>query len=224
MIRVLIVDDQRIARTGLRSMLDGYDDIKVIGEAEHGLAGIRMVRELQPDVVLMDIRMPVMDGIEATKRIMAGGRTPHVIVLTTFDVDDLVYEALRAGATGFLLKDADADEIAIAIREAVAGRAVLDPGITKRIIERFVQSDHVTKEVPVELSAREVEVLIEVAKGSTNAEIAESLFLSEATVKSHVHSILSKCQLRDRTQAIILAYETGLVRPGGSAELDQVNQ
>lgn len=224
MIRVLIVDDQRIARTGLRSMLDGYDDIEVVGEAEHGLAGIRMVRELQPGVVLMDIRMPVMDGIEATKRIMAGGRRPHVIVLTTFDVDDLVYQALRAGAAGFLLKDADADEIAIAIREAIAGRAVLDPGVTKRIIERFVQSDHVTKEVPVELSPREVEVLIQVAKGSTNAEIAESLFLSEATVKSHVHSILSKCQLRDRTQAIILAYETGLVRPGGSGELDQVNQ
>ncbi len=218
MISVLIVDDQRIARTGLHSMLDSYGDIDVVGEAEHGLAGVQMVREHQPDVVLMDIRMPVMDGIEATKRIVAGRNPPHVIVLTTFDVDDLVYEALRAGAAGFLLKDADADEIATAIREAVSGRAVLDPGVTKRIIERFVQSEHVTKEVPVELSAREVEVLKQIAKGSNNAEIAESLFLSEATVKSHVHSILSKCRLRDRTQAIILAYETGLVRPGGSPD------
>lgn len=224
MIGVLIVDDQRMARAGLHSMLDGFGDIDVVGEAEHGLAGIEMVREHQPDVVLMDIRMPVMDGIEATKRIMAGDTPPHVIVLTTFDVDDLVYEALRAGAAGFLLKDADAEEIATAIREAVAGRAVLDPAVTKRIIERFVSSDHVTKEVPVELSAREVEVLKQIAKGSTNAEIAESLFLSEATVKSHVHNILSKCQLRDRTQASILAYETGLVRPGESSEPDQASE
>jgi DNA-binding NarL/FixJ family response regulator len=223
-IGVLIVDDQRIARAGLHSMLDGYPDIEVVGEAEHGLAGIKMVREHHPDVVLMDIRMPVMDGIEATKRIVAGEAPPQVIVLTTFDVDDLVYEALRAGAAGFLLKDADADEIAVAIREAVAGRAVLDPGVTKRLIERFVQSDSVTKEVPAQLSAREIEVLTQIATGSTNAEIAESLFLSEATVKSHVHSILSKCHLRDRTQAIILAYETGLVRPGGSTRSDWAEQ
>ena len=224
MIKVLIVDDQLMARAGLHSMLDGYGDIDVVGEAEHGLHGIEMVRQYQPDVVLMDIRMPIMDGIEATRRIVAEREPPHVIVLTTFDLDDLVYEGLRAGAAGFLLKDADADEIAIAIREAVAGRAVLDPAVTKRIIERFVQSDQVTKEVPVELSTREVEVLKQVATGSTNAEIAESLFLSEATVKSHVHNILSKCHLRDRTQAIILAYETGLVRPGGSAEPDWIGQ
>lgn len=213
---MLIVDDQRIARTGLHSMLDGYDDIDVVGEAEHGLAGVSMTHELEPDVVLMDIRMPVMDGIEATRRLKAGREPPHVIVLTTFDADDLVYEALRAGAAGFLLKDADADEIASAIREAVAGRAVLDPAVTRRIVEQFIQSHHVTAELSADLSGREVEVLRLIARGSTNAEIAESLYLSEATVKSHVHSILSKCHLRDRTQAIILAYETGLVRPGGS--------
>jgi DNA-binding NarL/FixJ family response regulator len=220
---VLIVDDQRIARTGLHSMLDGYDDIEVVGEAEHGLDGVSMVREFAPDVVLMDIRMPVMDGIEATRRIMTGQQPPHVIVLTTFDADDLVYEALRAGAAGFLLKDADADEIATAIREAVAGRAVLDPGVTRRIVEQFIRSHHVTAEPPADLSSREIEVLTHVAKGSTNAEIAESLYLSEATVKSHVHSILSKCHLRDRTQAIILAYETGLVQPGGSATRNEAD-
>jgi DNA-binding NarL/FixJ family response regulator len=218
---VLIVDDQRIARTGLHSMLDGYDDIDVVGEAEHGLAGVSMVHELKPDVVLMDIRMPVMDGIEATRRLKASREPPHVVVLTTFDADDLVYEALRAGAVGFLLKDADADEIATAIREAVAGRAVLDPGVTRRIVEQFIQSHHVTAELSADLSSREIEVLQQIARGSTNAEIAESLYLSEATVKSHVHSILSKCHLRDRTQAIILAYETGLVRPGESATRNQ---
>jgi DNA-binding NarL/FixJ family response regulator len=223
-IRVLIVDDQRIARTGLHSMLDGYDDIDVVGEAEDGLAGVSMVHKLRPDIVLMDIRMPVMDGIEATRQLKAASESPQVIVLTTFDADELVYEALRAGAAGFLLKDADADEIAAAIREAVAGRAVLDPGVTRRIVEQFIQSHHVTNELPFDLSSREVEVLKHVARGSTNADIAEALFLSEATVKSHVHSILSKCQLRDRSQAIVLAYETGLVRPGGSAEPDQVNQ
>jgi DNA-binding NarL/FixJ family response regulator len=214
-IDVLIVDDQRIARSGLHSMLDGYGDINVVGEAEHGLRGVEMSREHRPDVVLMDIRMPVMDGIEATKRLVAGREPPHVIVLTTFDVDELVYEALKAGASGFLLKDADADEIARAIREAVAGHAVIDPAVTKRIIERFVQFDQVALEIPLDLSSREIEVLKEVATGANNAEIAGSLFVSEATVKSHVHSILTKCRLRDRTQAIILAYETGLVRPGG---------
>jgi DNA-binding NarL/FixJ family response regulator len=213
---VLIVDDQRIARTGLHSMLDGYDDIEVVGEAEHGLAGITMAHELGPDVVLMDIRMPVMDGIEATKRLKAAQESPQVIVLTTFDADDLVYGALRAGAAGFLLKDADADEVASAMRAAVAGRSVLDPGVTRRLVEQFIQSHHVTKKLPPDLSSREVEVLAHIARGSSNAEIAEALFVSEATVKSHVHSILSKCHLRDRTQAIILAYETGLVRPGGS--------
>jgi DNA-binding NarL/FixJ family response regulator len=218
---LLIVDDQRIARTGLHSMLDAYDDIDVVGEAEHGLAGVSMVHELKPDVVLMDIRMPVMDGIEATRRLKASREAPHVIVLTTFDADDLVYDALRAGAAGFLLKDADADEIVTAIREAVAGRAVLDPAVTRRIVEQFIQSHHVTAEPPADLSSREIEVLQQIARGSTNAEIAESLYLSEATVKSHVHSILSKCHLRDRTQAIILAYETGLVRPGGSATRSQ---
>jgi DNA-binding NarL/FixJ family response regulator len=164
----------------------------------------------------MDIRMPVMDGIEATKRLKAAQESPQVIVLTTFDADDLVYGALRAGAAGFLLKDADADEVASAMRAAVAGRAVLDPGVTRRLVEQFIQSHHVTKKLPPDLSSREVEVLAHIARGSSNAEIAEALFVSEATVKSHVHSILSKCHLRDRTQAIILAYETGLVRPGGS--------
>lgn len=216
---MLIVDDQRIARSGLHSMLDLYDDIHVVGEADHGLAGVSMVDEIRPDVVLMDIRMPVMDGIEATRRLKERRDSPHVIVLTTFDADDLVYEALRAGAAGYLLKDADADEIANAIREAEAGRAVLDPGVTRRIVEQFVQTHHTTAGPPAGLSSREIEVLTHVARGSTNAEIAESLFLSEATVKSHVHSILSKCNLRDRTQAIILAYETGLIRPG-STELD----
>lgn len=224
MIRVLIVDDQRIARTGLHSMLDGYDDIEVVGEAENGESGVKMAPRLKPDVVLMDIRMPIMDGIEATKRLKAASESLQVIVLTTFDADDLVYGALRAGAAGFLLKDADADEIADAIREAVAGRAVLDPGVTRRIVEQFIESHHVTAELPADLTRRELEVLKHIAKGSTNAEIAETLFLSEATVKSHVHSIFSKCHLRDRTQAIILAYETGLVRPGEWSTSDGVHQ
>lgn len=217
MISVLIVDDQRIARTGLQSMLDGYADIEVVGAADNGLAGVVKARELEPDVVLMDIRMPTMDGIEATRRIVASPNSKPVIVLTTFDADELVYEALRAGAAGFLVKDADADEIAVAIRAAVAGHAVLHPSVTRRVVERFVQTHHVAMELPTGLSDREVEVLRHVARGLTNREIAVSLFVSEATVKSHVHSILTKCGLRDRTQAIILAYETGLVSAGDGA-------
>jgi DNA-binding NarL/FixJ family response regulator len=215
---VVIVDDHDMVRAGLATLLEDAGDITVVGQARDGEQAVRTVRRLRPDVVLMDIRMPVMDGIAATRELLSDPQAPPVLVLTTFDVDELVYEALRAGASGFLLKDAPAEDLASAVRAVAAGQAALHPAIARRVIERFVASAHPEpRPLPAELSSREVEVLRLVARGMTNLEIAGELFVSEATVKTHVHNIFVKCGLRDRTQAVILAYETGLVRAGQDA-------
>lgn len=217
-IRVLVADDHHLARSGLRAMLDVHDDLDVVGEAEDGLAAIAAVEELAPDVVVMDIRMPRLDGIEATRRLRAREDAPHVLVLTTFDLDDYVYEALRAGAGGFLLKDAPPSQLAEAVRTVAAGDSLLAPAVTRRLVERFVRTPGPTaaqREDLARLTEREHEVLLLVARGLANAEIAGELYLSEATVKTHVTRMLTKLGLRDRVQAVVLAYETGLVEPGG---------
>ena len=218
MIDVLLVDDQAMVRSGLRMILEAESDIIVVDEAADGAEGVAMARRIRPDVILMDIRMPGMDGLEATRQIVdAGGPTgPRVIVLTTFDVDDYVYEALRAGASGFLLKDAPADDLVAAIRVVAGGDALLAPAVTRRVIEAF--ATQAPPSTPVEglgdLTEREVEVLEHLARGLSNAEIAEELFVGETTVKTHVSHILTKLEVRDRVQAVVVAYESGLVRPG----------
>jgi DNA-binding NarL/FixJ family response regulator len=220
-IRVLVVDDQALVRAGFRMILEAHDDIEVVGEAENGEVALAESRRVQPDVVLMDVRMPVMDGIEATRRLAgADARDPvKVLVLTTFDLDEYVYEALRAGASGFLLKDVPRDELARGIRVVAGGEALLAPSVTRRLIEDFarrpVQSDHSAARLDV-LTAREREVLELVARGLSNAEIAGALYVSEATVKTHFGHVLMKLTLRDRVQAVILAYDVGLVAPGGA--------
>ncbi|MGW0776087.1 response regulator [Streptomyces sp. NPDC002835] len=222
-IRVLLVDDQPLLRTGFRMILEAEQDIAVVGEAGDGLQALDQVRALQPDVVLMDIRMPRMDGVEATRQITGPGRDgpAKVLVLTTFDLDEYVVEALRAGASGFLLKDAPAGELVQAIRVVAAGEAMLAPSITRRLLDKY--ADHLPSgEDPVPdtlhtlhtLTDREVEVLKLVARGLSNAEIAADLFVSETTVKTHVGHVLTKLSLRDRVQAAVYAYESGLVRPG----------
>jgi DNA-binding NarL/FixJ family response regulator len=217
-LRVLIVDDQALVRVGFRLILETEDGVEVVGEAADGEEAIRAVRRLRPDVVLMDVRMPGLDGLEATRRILAGGDGGcRVIMLTTFDVDEYVYAALEAGASGFLLKDVSPEHLTAAVRMVAAGDALLAPSITRRLIERFVRRDQAAAAAPRELSAltaREREVLTLMARGMSNAELAEHLHLSEATVKTHVARILSKLDLRDRVQAVVLAYETGLVQPG----------
>jgi DNA-binding NarL/FixJ family response regulator len=218
--RVLLVDDQPLVRIGFRAVLDSQADIEVAGEAGDGAEGSRMAATLRPDVVLMDVRMPRMDGIEATRRIVAAGPTPRVLVLTTFDLDEYVFAALRAGASGFLLKDATPTDLLAAVRAVAAGDAAVAPGVTRRLIEAF--APHLptdTGRTPLEdrlhqLTDRERDVLGELARGRTNGEIAERLFVSEATVKVHVGRILAKLGLRDRVQVVIFAYENGLVRPG----------
>ena len=220
MIRVLIADDQALVRGGFHSILAGQDDIEVVGEAEDGNQAVALVEELHPDVVLMDIRMPGIDGIEATRRIAARGLATRVLVLTTFDVDDYVYEAMKAGASGFLLKTAPPRQLADAVRTVTAGDALLAPSITRRLVEQFVRRPPPGTSVPrgvEELTDRELDVLKLLARAMSNAEIAAKLVVSEATVKSHVNRILTKLNLRDRAQAIVLAYETGLVEPGSSA-------
>ncbi|MET9833820.1 response regulator transcription factor [Streptomyces sp. NPDC006385] len=218
-IRVLIADDQQMVRQGFTVLLNTKPDIDVIGQAVDGLDAVAKVAELTPDVVLMDIRMPELGGIEATRRITA--ETPHikVLVLTTFDLDEYVYEALRAGASGFLLKDASADQLAEAVRVVAAGDALLAPGITRRLIAEFSRLDDrpraPLKERVGDLTERETEVLALIAQGLSNAEIAERLVVAEQTVKTHVGRILVKLGLRDRTQAAVFAYESGLVRPAG---------
>ncbi|NGO47636.1 response regulator [Streptomyces ureilyticus] len=218
-IRVLIADDQQMVRQGFSVLLNTQPDIDVIGQAVDGLDAVAQVAELAPDVVLMDIRMPELGGIEATRRIV--DKTPQikVLVLTTFDLDEYVYDALRAGASGFLLKDASADKLAEAVRVVAAGDALLAPGITRRLIARFSQLDGAPraplKERVGELTERETEVLALIAQGLSNAEIAERLVVAEQTVKTHVGRILVKLGLRDRTQAAVFAYESGLVRPAG---------
>ena len=215
MTTVLVVDDQELVRAGLCTVLDRHEDIDVVGDASDGRAAIEETKRLRPDVVLMDVRMPVLDGIAATREITAAGASPRILMLTTFDLDDYVYEALRAGASGFLLKDTPPATLVDAIRTVRAGDALLAPQITRRLVERFVAP---RPELPAafdELTDREVEVLRLVARGLSNAEIAAELVLSLPTVKTHVGRILMKLGLRDRVQAVVLAYETGIVVPGG---------
>ncbi|MDG4858587.1 response regulator transcription factor [Streptomyces sp. T-3] len=218
-IRVLIADDQMMVRQGFTVLLNAEDGIEVVGQAVDGLDAIAKVAELGPDVVLMDIRMPELSGIEATRRITeVPGATVKVLVLTTFDLDEYVYEALRAGASGFLLKDASADQLAEAVRVVAAGEALLAPNITKRLIAEFSRLGAPrapTKDRLDGLTERETEVLSLIAQGLSNAEIAGQLVVAEQTVKTHVGRILVKLGLRDRTQAAVFAYETGLVRPAG---------
>ncbi|MPY97114.1 MAG: response regulator [Actinophytocola sp.] len=215
MIRVVLVDDQELMRVGFRMVLGAQSDINVIAEAGDGEAAVRLAEEHRPDVVLMDVRMPVLDGVEATRRIIAAG-TARVLVMTTFDLDEYVYSALRDGASGFLLKDTPPDELVFAIRSVASGDAVVSPSITRRLLDRFVDSAGAPHDAGVldALTEREREVLALVARGLSNTEIAGKLFLSEATVKTHVGRILAKLDLRDRVQAVVLAYETGLARPG----------
>jgi DNA-binding NarL/FixJ family response regulator len=218
-IRVLIADDQQMVRQGFSVLLNTQPDIDVVGQAVHGLDAIDKVTELAPDVVLMDIRMPELGGIEATRRITAEHPHIRVLVLTTFDLDEYVYEALRAGASGFLLKDASADQLAEAVRVVAAGDALLAPGITRRLIAEFSRLGTAPraplKDRVGDLTERETEVLALIAQGLSNAEIAERLVVAEQTVKTHVGRILVKLGLRDRTQAAVFAYESGLVRPSG---------
>jgi DNA-binding NarL/FixJ family response regulator len=203
-------------RMGLRMVLDAQDDIAVVGEAGDGAAGVAAAERLRPDVVLMDVRMPVLDGVEATRRITAAGAA-RVLVMTTFDLDEYVLAALRGGASGFLLKDAPPAELVAGIRAVAAGDAVVSPRVTRRLLDRFVApggAPATDRKVLDALTDREQEVLVLVARGRSNAEIAGELHLSPATVKSHVGRLLTKLDLRDRVQAVVLAYETGLVRPG----------
>jgi DNA-binding NarL/FixJ family response regulator len=212
---VLIVDDQALVRAGFRMILDAEEDIEVAGEAADGVAAVAEAERLRPDVILMDVRMPQMDGIEATRRLLsADGLASKVVMLTTFDMDEYVYDALRAGASGFLLKDVPPEQLVAGIRSVAQGDALLAPSVTRRVIEEFVRrppSSVATVPAEVsELTARELEVLKLVAKGLSNAEIAKELFVSETTVKTHVAHVLTKLGVRDRVQVVVLAYECGL--------------
>ncbi len=219
-IRVLLVDDQPLLRTGFRLILQTEPDIEVVGEAADGEVALAQVRALQPDVVLMDIRMPRMDGVEATRRLGELESPPRVLVLTTYDLDEYVVESLRAGASGFLLKDAPADDLVDAVRVVHRGDAVIAPQVTRRLLDRFARhlpaptAATSTSSLP-QLTDREHQVLLLVARGLSNAEIAAELVLSETTVKTHVSNLLMKLGLRDRVQAVVLAYERGLVTPAG---------
>jgi DNA-binding NarL/FixJ family response regulator len=216
-IKVVVADDQELVRAGFCVILDTADGITVVGEAATGAEAVAQAERLRPDVVLMDVRMPEMDGLEATRLITATPLAPKVVMLTTFDLDDYVYEALRAGASGFLLKDSPRHDLIAAIRAAAAGDALLAPSVTRRLIEAFARRPPEATPSPSQLAsltARERDVLLLLARGRSNAEIAVALFVSEATVKTHVGNVLAKLGLRDRVQAVILAYETGLVVPG----------
>ena len=216
MIRVVVADDQEMVRAGLRLILSAESDIEVVAEAVDGVAAVAAARRHQPDIVLMDVRMPCLDGISATRQIVeAPGRT-RVVVLTTFDVDSYVYDALRAGANGFLLKNSAPEELVRAIRVTAAGDGLIDPAVTRRVVEEFARSARPAEPPPAfrSLTEREQETLRLVARGWSNAEVAAALVVSEATVKTHVARILAKLGLRDRTQVVVFAYEHGLVRPG----------
>ncbi len=217
-IRVLLVDDQALIRAGFRMILDAEEDIEVVGESADGTQAVDSVRRLRPDVVLMDIRMPEMDGIEATRLIAGGdGDRPKVLMLTTFDLDEYVYDALRAGASGFLLKDVPAEQLVEGIRVIAQGDALLAPSVTKRLIHEFSRGAVAQQRAPAELeelTPRELEVFKLIARGMSNAEIAADLVVSETTVKTHVARVLMKLGVRDRVQAVVLAYESGVVAPG----------
>ena len=216
MIRVLIADDQRLVRSGFRMILGSDPELEVVGEAGDGVEAVAAARTLEPDVVLMDVRMPRVDGIEATRQISLLAEAPRVLVLTTFDLDEYVFAALRVGASGFLLKDAPEEQLLVGDPRRLRGGSLFAPSVTRRLIERFASLDNGAAPPPAldELTTRELEVLRLLARGRSNAEIAAELVVSDHTVKTHVAHVLSKLGLRDRIQAVILAYETGLVRPG----------
>ena len=221
-IRVLIADDQALVRSGFRLIVETRPDLEVVGEAEDGEEAVRLTLELEPDVILMDVRMPGVDGIEATRRIVAAGSAARILVLTTFDLDEYVYAAVRAGASGFLLKDVRPGDLVEAIRLVANGSALLGPGVTRRLLERFADEDASgdAAEAVARLTDREREILRLLASGLSNAELAQQLVLSETTVKTHVSNVLRKLGVRDRVQAVIVAYDAGLVRPGaGGAAL-----
>ena len=216
-IRVVVADDQGMVRSGFSTLLNAQPDIEVIGEAVNGQEAVAAASELRPDVILMDVRMPVMDGLQATRRITATDDPPRILILTTFDLDDYVFEALRAGASGFLLKDASAGELAAAVRVVAVGDGLLAPAVTRRLIAEFARMGGPRLPSPrklKELTDRETEVLALVARGMTNAEIAGQLVVAEQTVKTHVSRVLTKLRLHDRAQAVVFAYESGLVRAG----------
>jgi DNA-binding NarL/FixJ family response regulator len=236
-IRVVVVDDQAVIRTGLRTMLEHETDLTIVGEAGNGAEAVELVAAARPDVVLMDVRMPEVDGLEATRRILASGTpsavagatasAPAVLVLTTFDDDEYVFGALRAGAAGFLLKDAGPDVLIAAVRTVAAGDALVDPSVTRRLVERWVALEASSSPRPVPpaigtLSPREREILVGLARGRTNRELADDLFVSEATVKTHVSNLLTKLGVRNRVQAVVIAYEAGVVRPGERGERGDV--
>ncbi|AIY02309.1 two-component system response regulator [Arthrobacter sp. PAMC 25486] len=215
-IKVLLVDDQPLLRMGFRLILEGEDDLSVVGEASNGIEALSAVESLQPDVVLMDVRMPLMDGIEATGKITASPSDARVIILTTFDLDEYAFAGLQAGASAFLLKDVVPADLVQAVRLVASGDAVVAPRVTQRLLESFVRNRHPAMHpdpLLEELTPRELEVAMHIAQGLSNAEIAHTLFLSEATVKTHVRRILTKLHLRDRVQVVVYAYETGLVTP-----------
>jgi DNA-binding NarL/FixJ family response regulator len=240
-IRVAIVDDQELVRTGFRLILESEDDIEVVGEAGDGRSALELIRARRPDVALMDVRMPTMDGVEATRRLVGAGPADdgpvsdtRIIIVTTFDLDEYVFSALQNGASGFLLKDAPADQLVAAVRVVASGEALLSPSITKRLIERFQNGAKNPTMAPSapgstpgsggggrgarfeELTEREAEVLVELARGLSNAEIAQKLYVSETTIKTHVGRVLAKLEVRDRVQAVVMAYESGIVRPGAT--------
>ncbi|MCX2747222.1 response regulator transcription factor [Arthrobacter sp. MI7-26] len=220
-IKVLLVDDQPLLRMGFRLILEGEEDLEVVGEASDGAEAVRKVEELEPDVVLMDVRMPAMDGIEATRRITASASNARIIILTTFDLDEYAFSGLQAGASAFLLKDVAPAELVQGVRLVASGDAVVAPRVTQRLLETYVRGGRVPGQAPAqprdplleELTPRETEMLEAIAGGLSNAEIAHKFFLSEATVKTHVRRILTKLHLRDRVQVVVYAYETGLVIP-----------
>jgi DNA-binding NarL/FixJ family response regulator len=217
-LRVLIVDDQAVVRLGFQALLESQPDMEVVGAAGDGREAIRLATAARPDIVLMDIRMPVMGGIDATRVIVQLAGRPRVLILTTFDLDDYVYDALRAGASGFLLKDATPDQILDAVRVVAAGEALLAPSVTRRLIGEFATRAQLRPPAQLrDLTPRERQVFELVAQGLSNAEIARTLYLAEQTVKTHVSAVLVKLSLRDRVQAVVLAYESGIVTPGAAA-------
>jgi DNA-binding NarL/FixJ family response regulator len=217
-IRIVIADDQALMRGGFKMILDAEDDLEVVGEAMDGADAVRAFERLHPDVVVMDVRMPVMDGIEATRKITAIDRNAKVLILTTFDLDEYVYDALRAGASGFLLKDRPPEELVSAVRIVASGDALLAPSVTRRLVAEFARRPQRLDAADglEQLTDREREVLVLMANGASNAEIASKLYVAETTVKTHVGHVLQKLRLRDRAQAVVLAYESGLVQPGSA--------